>query len=383
MKRSIVLTSIAAFLAACGGESAAVPAGKQRPEAPDRYVTSGGTGISCTKRDPCGSLEAAYTAARAGDIVEVAPGRYPQQVVPVLPKPGDRITFRAAGRGVILHGLDIKADHVALRGMRVSTALDVNSGDPADPVEGVRLYDMHTSTHFILGAKNFAWKGGSIGPSVDAKASMIGGTPASYRLTYDRVTWHDSTRTSGDVHTECLLALGVQGLTIRNSRFTNCAVFDILLSRIGSDPPPRDIVIENTVLEATTDIGGKPAFYSLMTGADPLDGLTLRNNVWGLGLALQGPITNGTIAGNIGRGASCTSGVRYVRNVFTDKRCGSTDRVVPSAFKQFVDPDKGDWRLKTRAAAIDFAAPGSAPARDARGRSRSGRPDAGAFEYRD
>ncbi|WP_211233057.1 choice-of-anchor Q domain-containing protein [Solirubrobacter soli] len=300
----------------------------------------------------------------------------------MLTKPGKPVEIAASGRGVKFDGLDIKADNVILRGMSSTSYLTVDSGNAADPVENVRLYDMHTATHFLLGVKHFVWKRGSIGPSVDEKASMIGGTPTSYDITYDHVTWHDATRTSGDVHTECLLALGVQGLTIRNSRFTNCAVFDILLSRIGADPPPRNVVIENTVLEKSIDLGDKPGFYSLMTGADPLDGLTLRNNVWDLGLALQGPIANGHITGNIGRAASCADGVRYTNNVFTDKRCDRSDRVVPSAFTQFVDPREGNWRLKPRAAAINAGDPKAAPTRDAGGHSRTGKPDAGAYEYR-
>jgi hypothetical protein len=282
---------------------------------------------------------------------------------------------------VRLDGLDIKADHVVLRGIR-SSYVNLDSGDPADIVDDVRLYDVHTRTHFMRGASDFRWEGGSIGPSHDAKASMIAGTPPSRRVTYDRVTWHDATRSDTSIHTECLIALGVQGLTIRNSRFTNCAVLDILLSRIDQDPPPRDIVIENTVLEASRDLGGKPAFFSVQTGADPIDGLTLRNNVWGNGVSLQGPVTRGVITGNIGWVGPCVSGIRYSHNVFIDQQCDPTDRVVPDAMSQFVDPSKGDWALKPRAAAIDAADPKAAPARDATGRNRDARPDAGPLEYR-
>jgi len=380
MNRSIAPLLAGLLLAGCGESPVAITHTGERPAA--LFVAGGATGTGCTRQEPCGTFEAAYTAAKAGQVIEIAPGAYGKQLIPALPKPGSAVEFRAKGKGVEVEGLEIKADRVVVRGVTSTHNLDVTSDNPADPVEDVRLYDVHTATHYLLGARNFSWRRGSIGPSVDAKASMIGGTPASHRVTYDRIKWHDATRTSADVHTECLLALGVQGLTIRNSRFTNCAVFDILLSRIGSDPAPRDIVIENTVLEASQDVGGKTAYFAMMTGEDPLDGLTLRNNTWDLGLALQGPVTRGVITGNIGRAASCAPSIRYSHNVFTDKRCGSSDRVVRGAFSQFVDPAQGDWRLKPRAAAIGAADPKAAPVKDAAGKARVKRPDAGAFEFR-
>ena len=84
------------------------------------------------------------------------------------------------------------------------------------------------------------------------------------------------------------MALGVQGLTIRNGRFSNCAVFDILISRSGTDPAPTNITIENTVLEASKDVDGSDAFYAMQTGGDVLNGLVLRNNVWQPGCRCRG-----------------------------------------------------------------------------------------------
>lgn len=378
MKRSIALAVVALVFGACG-ESTDDPVAEQAK--PSRFVAPDGAGTDCTQTQPCGTFEAAYKAAKPGELIEVAPGRYGAQLLPATGEAGPRIEFRGAGRGVRIDGLDIKADHVAVRAI-TSAYVNVDSGDPDDLVEDVRLFDVDTRTHFMRGVRDFLWQGGSIGPSHDAKASMIAGTPPSHRLIYDRVTWHDATRSDASIHTECLIALGVQGLTIRNSRFTNCAVLDILLSRIDQDPPPRDIVIENTVLEASRELGGKPAYFSVQTGADPIDGLTLRNNVWGNGISFQGPVTRGVITGNIGWAGPCVPGIEYSHNVFIDHACAPTDRVDAAAFSQFVDPGKGDWRLKPRAAAIDAADPTQAPRRDATGKARDQRPDAGAFEYR-
>ncbi len=380
MKRIAAMSAVFVAVAALGACSdTAAPA----PKVPTRYVAPGGDGPKCERSDPCGSIEAAYKLAKPGERVEVTAGAYGPQVIPALGHARPRIEVRAARRArVSVAGLEIRADHVVLRGIDSSDYLNVDSTLPDDPVEDVTLVGVRTATHVLVGTRNFTWRGGSIGPKLDDKLSFIAGRPTNYRATYDRVTWHDATRTSGDVHTECLMVLGVQGLTIKNSRFTNCAVFDMLISRLAGDPVPRDIVIENTVLEASKDVDGSNGYYAIITGTDPIHGLTLRNNTWDLGIAFQGPVTNARVTGNIGRAASCLDGARYSHNVFTDKRCGGTDRVVRNAFSQFVNPAKGDWRLKRGARAVDAADPRDHPRRDAAGTRRSGRPDAGAFELR-
>jgi hypothetical protein len=48
---------------------------------------------------------------------------------------------------------------------------------------------------------------------------------------------------------------------------------------------------------------------------------------------------------------------------------------------QFVDPAHHDWRLRPGAAAIDAGSAAGAPALDAAGLRRDGRPDAGAHEH--
>ena len=362
---------------------AAVAAGPAQAHADTFQVAPGRSGSACTAVAPCGSLEAAYRAAAPGDVVQIAGGSYPKQTIPALGRPAPAVEIAAVpGATVQFSGLDVKADNVIVRGVHTSFA-DVE-GSASDFVDNVRFFDVHARTHWVSAARDFTWTRGSIGPNHNKTPHVIGGTPTSYRLVYDQILWHDATRDASDVHIECLLALGPQGLTIRNSRFTNCAVFDILISRILSDPPPRDFVIENTVLEASKDVDGSNGYYTLMTGEDLFDGFTLRNNVWGLAISLPGPLRDARIVGNVGQAASCRSGVTYSHNVFGDRKCSSSDRVANGAFAaQFVDPDRGDWRLKPGAAAIDAADPGDHPATDAAGCPRpvGAGPDAGAYEF--
>jgi hypothetical protein len=218
--------------------------------------SSGSDGGSCSVSVPCRSFDRAYRVASAGDVVQVAGGSYGSESVPALGRSGAAVEFRpAAGAQVTLAGLAVRADDVVVRGMRVQNWISVDSGNTSDPVERVKLFDMHSSRHWLNNARDFLWKGGSIGPSFNDKASMIGGQPASHRITYDGILWHDATRDDRNVHMECLYVASVQGLTVRNSRFTNCAVFDVLITRMPSDAHPRDIVFENNVFERSRDIG--------------------------------------------------------------------------------------------------------------------------------
>jgi hypothetical protein len=348
---------------------------------------SGSDAGRCAASAPCRTFYRAYRAASPGDVVQVAGGSYGSETIPALGRSGRAIEFRPArGAAVRLAGLAVRADRVVVRRMRVADWLSIDSKSATDPVERVKLVNMHTSKHWLNNARDFVWRGGSIGPSFNEKASMIGGQPASRRLTYDGILWHDATRNNSGVHMECFYVASVQGLTVRNSRFTNCAVFDVLITRMPSDPNPRDIVFENTVFERSRDVGGASAYYTMAVhSAVTLNSLVLRNNVWAQPISVGTTVQSGRAVGNIGVGGwdgGCQKGLRYSHNVFTTKRCGPHDRVKPKAFSQFVDPAGGDWRLKAGATAIGAAHPRDHPARDAAGNARKGAPDAGAFERR-
>ena len=353
-------------------------------EGATRQVAPNGSGSACTAAAPCGSFDAAYRAAAPGDVVEVAPGSYSAQRIPALGKPGPDVEFRSASGGVSLGNLEVLADHVTIRGMSTGAA-EVGSVTANDPVEGVTFVNVDAGTHWLSNGRDFTWNGGSIGPRVDKQIAFIGGNPASYRTTYDGVLFHDATRTSANVHTECLFAMGVQGLTVRNSRFRNCAVFNAYVGKIGSDPNPRDVLFENNVMEKSRDVDGSAGYYAMIFDKAAFDNITLRNNTIAQGVLFGdgASFSNTRMVGNVIESGVCHSAVSYARNIFTDRRCGGTDRVVSGAFGQFVNAAAGDFHLKPGAAAIDAADPAEAPATDADGYARSvgSAPDAGAYEF--
>ena len=350
--------------------------------AAELHVTARGAGSTCSAGAPCASFGAAYRAAKPGDVIEIGAGSYGEQEVPAVSKSGAPIELRGAADGqTTVAGLNVRTDNLVVRNVTSTSFVDV-SDSASDPVVGVRFYNVHTKTHFINNAQNFVWKGGSIGPSFNDKASMVGGNPASRNLTYDGVYWHDATRDSNDVHMECFYVASVQGITIRNSRFHNCAVFDILFTKL-EEPSPSNILLENNVFEASKDVGNQNGYYVFATHqVTDINGLVMRNNVFQLPFQVMGTVRNARAVGNIGGTANCQPGVDYAYNVFTSGRCSGTDKVAPSAFSQFVDRADGDWRLKAGAAAIDAADPNDHPGTDALGLARNvGRPDAGPYEF--
>jgi endonuclease YncB( thermonuclease family) len=368
---AVAITAGAAAVLAPGVASAA-----------ELHVTARGAGGACSAGEPCGSFGAAYRAAKPGDVIEIGAGSYGEQNVPAATKSGAPIELRGAANGeTVVNGLNVRTDNLVVRNVTSRSFVDVSDSE-SDPVVGVRFYNVHTKTHYINNAQDFVWKGGSIGPSFNDKASMVGGSPASRNLTYDGVYWHDATRNAQDVHMECFYVASVQGITIRNSRFHNCAVFDILFTKLN-EPSPSNILLENNVFEASKDVGNDNGYYVFATHqVTDINGLVMRNNVFELPFQVMGTVRNARAVGNIGRVANCQPGVDYAYNVFTSGRCDGTDKVASSAFSQFVNRGAGDWRLKSGAAAIDAADPNDHPSSDAAGLLRNvGRPDAGPYEF--
>jgi hypothetical protein len=95
------------------------------------YMKPGGTGSSCTQASPCGTLEAAYRAARLGDTVLLAAGSYPDQTVPAGASKGQpdnadlpEVHFRPADGAVVkFAAMRFYAPHVRVTGVEVNGML--------------------------------------------------------------------------------------------------------------------------------------------------------------------------------------------------------------------------------------------------------------------
>ena len=321
--------------------------------------------------------------ALAGDVVEMAGGTYGGQTIPVVAgRSLPAVDFRPAmGATVTLTGdLSIDGNYVNVRDIK-TPFVNVDAG--STQVTGATTTNVVTGGMWISNARDLTVKGGSIGPRNNDATVKIGSSPMSYNTTFDGVDFHDSTATDASVHTECLWAGDVQGLTIKNSLFRNCAYFGLFLTHyLGNEP--KDILIENTVFEHTKQSSGQDAPYSMMIAdyMTRLENYTLRNNTFESEVSIgQGSPVNFKMVGNIGIAASCKGGVAYSYNVWTSRTCSSTDLQASNVKSFFANPGAHDWRLTSGSPAINRASPTDYTTTDRVGATRNGVADAGAYEF--
>jgi hypothetical protein len=261
----------------------------------------------------------------------------------------------------------------------------VENGNPSIAgADGVTFRNVSATLFYITGrVSNIAVIGGSYGPALDAKPQVKpyntsdNAGPSSVLM--DGVLFHDYTRSSTAIHTECLQVYGVHTLTIRRSKFTNCdGTASLAVGTIGTWGV-RDAVIENNWLDSKGD-----APYAIQGNTDAV------NVVWRYNSALK-PFTLGACTGCavtvqvIGNympwnSASCVTGVQYDHNVFQGGTCGASDLNV--ATLDFVDAAGFNLHLRAGANALDRGSPTVYPSSDFDGlsRPRGAAPDAGANE---
>jgi len=177
-------------------------------------------------------------------------------------------------------------------------------------------------------------------------------------------------------------------ITIRNSKFQNCADDDIFMQ----DWPGNglhDVTIENNWIDAPRANGVIQGNISLsFSGRNNIvwtNFLVRNNTIFGAidaGNGQTGGWNNVKIVGNLGADPSCqsASGLTWSHNVWTGKACSSSDKLVGDL--GLVDPNSFDYDLKPSSPAINAGDPSSYPATDINGAARplGGAPDAGAEE---
>ena len=349
-------------------------------EAATRYLASTGSDAgACTgAATPCRTMGYAYRQSQPGDLVQMAGGSYPAQSLPsVAGRSAPPVEFQPAdGAQVTVGDLDVNGNQVTVRGLTSSSEVSVTNAT------GVKVIDTRATKVWMQNAHSVEFRGGSYGGNRDTPTVQIAGDPASSNLTFDGVDFHDAVATNSTVHMECIWIAGVDGFTVRNSIFRNCAYFDIFFTRLNG-PDPKNVLLENNVFEVTKQWNGQDAPYAVNVAnwLSKAENFTFRNNTFGGDIAIQPAVSNMKLTGNVGAVASCKSGVVYSYNVFTRAKCAGTDQQVAGALSQFVNPAGHDWHLRAGAAAIDAGNPGDFPATDRDGRARAGLPDAGAHEW--
>jgi chitodextrinase len=237
---------------------------------------------------PGGNLDAAYSQAQDGWVIQLAAGDYGIW----RPSGGSkRVTIKGVS-GTRFRQLHSQFDNIVFDG------LDVDAG-------GIKTAN---GAVFESNGDNATFRNGRIGNVTDEKGALISGS----NFTFDNVYFHDAVLRTPGVHMECLYAIVVPGFTIRNSTFHNCAVMDILFTYGDwwSPRPPAygNVTIENNRFEASRDDNGACChYYGLYVGnvAYPapgtLNGWTIRNNWFEQQVAITPPVgTGNTFCGNTG-----------------------------------------------------------------------------------
>jgi Right handed beta helix region len=336
---------------------------------------------------PGANLNAVYHAAKPGQEILLAPGNYGDQKVS---KDRDkragsaRVTFRAQGQ-VTFSDFETTASHVEYVGFRMpGSDFLVRAGrdvvirnahaakpyiwgprpgvDPGDPINGLRII------------------GGDFGPEVSCEGGFqITSDGPPRNVTIDGATFHDFRVPSScpDAHLDCLHVFnGINGLTVRNSRFYRCEHFGMLVNG-GSN-----ITIENNFLN-----GGIYGF-KLRGDNDPsievFHNVLIRNNSAdeiSLGSDDSNTLHGVRVQGNATvQRIDCRDGAQYSDNLAQrGSRCGRGDlRNVGSI--GFANPDAGDFHISRGSPAVDRVAGGPAEDFDGDGRPQGARSDVGADE---
>lgn len=354
------------------------------------YVaTSGNDSGSCSAAGaPCSTINSAYQKASGGDTIQLAAGTYGAQTISSASKASTVIVQPATGASVTLGNLTINgATQLEFRNL-TTRGFMVNMNSNYITLRNVDVAGWLGYT----GGSNVTMIGGSVGPVTDAHPQIApsnGWQGQGVNFVFDGVNFHDITRTSSSVHTECLQVAGTTNMVIRNSIFQRCDVFDLSFTEYNGSGKVTNLLLENNFF-ATAGSGG---YFSVHFTA--MNGGTVRfnsatqammvekdtaSNV-GTMTVIGNNVIGGILDGNSGGCLSSAMAGVYQYNVTQGWKCGATD---VNAAPGFVNASTLDLRLLPGSAAIDLVPLTVAgPPVDIDGKVRpqgSGR-DAGASEY--
>jgi hypothetical protein len=366
-------------------------------ETGDVFVSPRGSDASrCQRLDPCLTFDRAYHVAREGQVVVIAGGDYPEQVVredTTKSAPEDVVFRPASGETVRVHRLETYASHIRFERIVVTSSWGTHAS-----AQDVTFAEVQAKSFYIRGSRKIRVLGGSYGPVDDAVAQIKldykppSPSPWAQDVLIDGVRFHDFRKRSGDVHMECIHVMNVNGLVIRRSRFERCAIFDVFVKRLAYNghgtPEPdygnysRNIRIENNFFDTPT-AGG---FYSLRFSGRTDPPIVVSHNSFlaevSLGTALD---FTGNIVSRMTQYA-CRSfgraGVVFQDNVYErGSRCQRSDFVVPDGDVGYRYRRSFDLHLTEGSEAVDRGGSDSPPT-DIDGQMRPGGPrsDAGADE---
>jgi hypothetical protein len=315
---------------------------------------SGSDAKACTRRAPCASFNRAYAVAALGDVVEMSCGTYPAQTITEKSgkdRPGDLpdVVFRPAKGCPTVRVVDLTLgtyvngngpDHITLRGLSDVAVRGNQSGwnfgwDTTD----VTVVRFDTGSVYLDGTNGVTLRKGDLGPcdrehpaGSDCSNNKLGLDNANTLI--DGVTFHEYYCDPSNCHFECLIVFGARGITVRNSKFYLCDVYDIFFQ--GDRGLVRNVTLENNwfdqPLSPNIANGRRNPSYGRNSSVEfsrvGYSRVLIRFNSF----HPRGGITfdcctqtTFRVVGNIMRFGACASGVTYAYNVQVGGRCSRTD----------------------------------------------------------
>jgi hypothetical protein len=426
------LVVVAAASAVAGGVAGAGGGAKERKASV--FVAPGGSDdASCRKRaEACASLNRAYHAAKPGEVVEVAAGTYPdQQIVADRRKRSSRdVVFRPAkGATVTLGELTLGSgdsgdgpEHLTIERMRTAFA-GRGVQRPVSALPGTRdvtLRGLDAGSFTLWGVRDVRVLGGDwgpchVGPDTDCSNAKIDSGPDRFPTSdvlVDGARFHDFRfgpecwNVGSECHFECMYVNGSRNVTIRNSKFRDCALYDIFVTLSGpaaANVGHVGLTIENNWFDTPWDENGPATAQRRRSSALALNwcqnsplgyrDVRIRFNSFQRSTGILHDLNpecrfeNVRVVGNLLAWDACDTRWSYDYNVWSTGlrrgRCARTDRIAGDSFP-YRNPTSGrgfDFRLKKWKVAQDLVPAAACASRDVDGQRRSDdRCDAGSDE---
>lgn len=307
---------------------------------------------------PGQSWDAAYDAAAAGDVIELASGAHGNQVI----TGNKQVTIRAAaGAAVTATDVDVRASGLTLQGPMVVRDLSTSGGSGAR-VTGATVQNITVNSQnrtatpgYVANCWDCTWRNIDIGFAREANALLMidGGYPSAGSVKNLLIVdsyFHDIVLNPGSsVHSQCIWH-AAQGTRIVNTRFSNCSTFDVFVSEAGGSAS-SGVTLEGNQFGKTFKADGSVHFYTVRS--HPVVGqpfVRVAQNHFELVMSVGGGTPTGPeFCGNTGSLAASSWG----------NACSGSPPPPPSPAKQCADgqDNDGDGR-------VDLNDPGCADAAD-------------------
>lgn len=385
---------------------------------PSLYVSpTGNDSGRCTREAPCASWNRAYQIASAGSVIEVAGGRYPGQLIRPraslrdlrpgcsFANTGQCVVFQPAGGATvsISERLEIRGSSVWVRGtatpssgtptpdrrysIKVAGYVDTEADSDSTRPDHVLVEGVDSTSFGVFNVDTATFRDLDVGPAtVGADCRIVEGPGFENKIglagdvnvvprniVLDGLFVHNQNRNpdgeASDCHFGGLFLVTANGLVLRNSAFSQNAVYNIQVQNFEG-PAPRNIRLENNIFGCPVNWLYEPggdtrcdnqADIQFNTAA-PIDNWLLRFNSFasGIGQYVDGTTySNVRILGNVGgRPSECYAGMSFVHNTWIGGSCSRTDtRVSRSPFVS-TTPGAEDFRLVRGARAAGSVPPG-------------------------